>query len=298
MSPGNDSATPEGANSLLAVRKTLAQRFRAAGVSDPDREAALLIAAAAGLRAADWITDPDRPLGDAAPQVEAYAVRRERGEPLSRIVGRREFWSLAFRVTPDVLDPRADSETIVEAALSEFSSRRAEPLRILDLGIGSGAILAALLREFPNATGVGVDRSEAAAQIAQGNLCTLGLAGRAKIRVGDWGEQLDGPFDLIVSNPPYIPTPDIAGLDREVREHDPRLALDGGADGLDAHRALAPVIARLLEPFAGRFALEHGFGQGGEVRAILQAAGLRVLGARRDLGGIERVVLGGGARAI
>ena len=191
-----------------------------------------------------------------------------------------------------MLDPRADTETLVEAARTSMRVRRDETLRILDFGTGSGALLCALLGEFPRATGIGVDLSPAAAEIARANVAALGLGARATIRIGDWGQGLDGPFDLIVSNPPYIPAADIAGLDREVREHDPRLALDGGADGLDAYRALAPELTRLLEPKHGRFFLEFGLGQAEAVRAILERGGLFVDATLNDLGGHIRAISG------
>ena len=258
------------------------------------REASLLLRRAAGLTASALMTEPDAPLGACAERVEAFARRREAGEPLSRIEGRRAFWSQEFAITPDVLDPRADTETLVSAALEAFADRRLEALRVLDFGVGSGAILAALLGEWPNASGLGVDASAAAAAVARGNLDAMGLGERAQVRVGRWGEGIAGGFDVIVSNPPYIASGEIAGLDREVREHDPRMALDGGPDGLDAYRALGPEIARLLAP-AGRFFLEIGAGQGDEVAALLAGAGLAVTQRRRDLGGIERV-LGGSLR--
>ena len=248
--------------------------------------------AAAGVPRLALIAEPEAPLVDAAARIETLARRREAGEPLTRILGRREFWSLDFRVTSDVLDPRPGTETIVEAALAEFAGRKREALSVLDFGIGSGAILAALLTELPNATGLGIDRSQAAAQIARENLERLGLSARATVQVGDWGQNLKGPFDLIVSNPPYIPSSEIATLAREVRDHDPRLALDGGPDGLDAYRALAPEIARLLAPSGGRFVLEFGQGQGNAVRRVLAESGLRTISARADLAGIERVVVG------
>ncbi len=277
------------------ARQDLAQRFRAAALDEPQREAALLVAAACGARLVDLIAEPDATLDAAAATLETFAKRREGGEPLSRILGRREFWSLEFSISPDVLDPRPDTETIVEAALRALRERRGEPLRVLDLGVGSGALLCALLSELPAARGIGVDLSEAAARIARANVEALGLAARAEVRVGEWTAGLDGPFDLIVSNPPYIPTADLAGLAREVRDHDPRLALDGGADGLDAYRALAPPIARLLAP-TGWFFLEVGAGQADDVKAIAVDAGLADVTTCRDLGGIERVVAGRTAR--
>lgn len=275
----------------VEARRRLAARLAKAGVEDADREAMGLIAAACGLRPVDWILDPEAPLGPAAAIVEALARRREAGEPLTRILGRRAFWSLELAVTPDVLDPRADTETLIEAALAEFGARRGAALRIVDFGVGSGPLLAALLTEFPAAQGLGVDLSPQAAAVAAQNVDTLGLSARAAVRVGRWGEGLTGPYDLIVSNPPYIRSGDIAGLAREVREHDPKLALDGGPDGLQAYRELASEIMRLLAP-GGRFFVEIGQGQGDDVRALFAAAGLAPELSRADLAGIERVVGG------
>ena len=278
--------------SRTAALAALAEAF--AGVVDaPAREAALVLRAA-GLRPTDLIANPDAPLGAAAADVQRCAARRAAGEPLSRILGRREFWGLEFALSPETLDPRPDTETIVEAALAAFAARRDEALRIVDFGVGSGALLAALLSEFPAAHGVGVDLSPGAAAQARANLESLGLEARAEIRVGDWAEGLDGRFDLIVANPPYVRSGDIAGLAREVRDHDPRLALDGGADGLDAYRALTPQIARRLAP-AGRFLVEVGAGQADAVKALATAAGLADLATHRDLAGVERVVSGGRA---
>jgi release factor glutamine methyltransferase len=278
--------------SRAAALAALAEAF--IGVVDaPAREAALVLRAA-GLKPTDLLVEPDAPLGAAAADAQRYGARRAAGEPLSRIVGEREFWGLTFALAPEALDPRPETETIVEAALAAFASRRGEALRIVDFGVGSGALLAALLSEFSAARGVGVDLSAGAAAQARANLESLGLVARSEIRVGDWGDGLEGPFDLIVANPPYIPSGDIAGLAREVRDHDPRLALDGGADGLDAYRALAPEIARLLAP-TGRFFLEVGAGQAQAVAGLAAAAGLVDLATHRDLAGIERVVSGGRA---
>ena len=275
-----------------AARAALGVRFSALCCVDPQREAALLLASVCAIGMAELVASPDAPLGEASARLAAAAKRRFAGEPLSRILGRRQFWSLEFAISPDVLDPRADTETIVEAALAAFAERRAEPLRLLDLGVGSGALLCALLSELRAAHGIGVDVSERAAAVARANVEALGFGGRAKIRLGDWAAGLSGPFDLIVANPPYVRSGDIAFLEREARVHDPRLALDGGADGLDAYRALAPQIERLLAP-AGRFFVEVGFDQAADVVAIARAAGLGDLETRRDLAGIERVVSGG-----
>jgi release factor glutamine methyltransferase len=266
--------------------------LRECGIDDPSREAALALCAAARLEPTDLIAEPDAPLGAAAAAVQRYAARRSAGEPLSRIVGRREFWGLAFALSPETLDPRPETETIVEAALAAFAARRSEALQVVDFGVGSGALLAALLSEFPAAHGVGVDLSPGAAAQARVNLDSLDLSPRAEIRVANWADGLEGAFDLIVANPPYIASSEIAGLAREVRDHDPRLALDGGADGLDAYRALAPQIARLLAP-AGGFFVEVGFDQAADVIAIARAAGLVELATHRDLADVERVVSGG-----
>jgi release factor glutamine methyltransferase len=277
-----------------AARAALGARFSALGSDDPQREAALLVTSVCAIGMAALVASPDAPLGEASARLAAAAKRRFAGEPLSRILGRRHFWSLEFAISPDVLDPRSDTETIVEAALAAFAGRRAEPLRLLDLGVGAGALLCALLCELPAARGIGVDVSERAAAVARANVEALGLGGRAEIRVGDWAAGLSVPFDLIVANPPYVRSGDIAFLEREARVHDPRLALDGGADGLAAYRALAPQIARLLAP-AGRFFVEVGAGQAAEVISIARAAGLGDLATHRDLAGVERVVSGGRA---
>jgi release factor glutamine methyltransferase len=292
--PRSVRLTPLGALDAGTTRaealKTLARAMR--GVAkEPAREARLLLAAAGALRASDLVGAPEAPLGAAARRVSAFAARRAAGEPLSRILGRREFWSLSLAISPDALDPRPETETIVEAALATFAARRGEPIALLDLGVGSGALLCALLSEFPAARGIGVDVSEGAANVARANVEALGLTNRAEIRLGDWGAGLDGPFDLIAANPPYVRSGEIADLPREVRDHDPRLALDGGKDGLDAYRALLPQIARLLAP-EGRFFLEVGAGQAEAVMTIAAAAGLAELATFDDLAGVARVVGG------
>jgi release factor glutamine methyltransferase len=220
------------------------------------------------------------------------AGRRAAGEPVSRILARREFWGLPLMLSPEVLDPRPETETLVEAVLAEFGRERAAPLRLLDLGAGSGALLCALLTEFRAATGLAVDISAAAAAQARANLAACGLGARADVIGGSWGAALDGRFEIIVSNPPYIASAAIGGLAAEVRDHDPRLALDGGRDGLDAYRAIAPQVPRLLGP-DGRFFLEVGAGQAGGVLAILAAEGLAEPATYADLAGLTRVVAGG-----
>lgn len=208
---------------------------------------------------------------------------------MSRILGARGFWTLDLMVAPDVLDPRGDTETLVEATLA-LIAERAAPLAILDLGAGSGAILCALLSELPNARGVAVDLSEAACAATRANLARCGLSDRAGILRGRWGDALAASvFDIIVSNPPYVRAGDLATLDPEVRLHDPALALDGGADGLDCYRDIAADLRRLLAP-GGLVALEVGFDQAASVAALLRAQGLEIAGVARDAGGHERVV--------
>lgn len=260
-----------------------------AGVSTPRLDAAVLLADVWSCDRASLLARPYRRATEAEACRFMELVRRRAARvPLSHLLGRREFWSLPFGVSRDVLDPRPDSETVVEAALAAVD-RKAE-LRILDLGTGSGCLLLALLSELPLARGVGVDLSPAAIGLARANARVLGLAGRAQFVVGDWAEGLAAKFELIVTNPPYVAEAELAALDPEVRCHEPRLALDGGRDGLDAYRAIAREIPRLL-PGSGKLVVECGAGQAGAVEEILCRSGLRVIGRWRDLRGIDRCVV-------
>jgi len=273
----------------------LVETFEQAGLEEPKREARLALCEAGGLSPASLIADPNKTVGDlAASRLIDFAQRRAAGEPLSRIAGRREFWGLTLAISPDVLDPRPETETVVQAALDLIGARR-ERLRILDLGVGSGAILCALLCECPAAQGIGVDASPAAVAIARRNVEALGFAGRAAIRLGSWTEGLEGGFDLIVANPPYVRGADVDRLDRAVRDFDPHLALDGGADGLDAYRAIVPAAAQLLAP-GGWLVMEIGAGQAREVVALVDEARYAEAEVRCDLAGIERVVIAGSPR--
>jgi release factor glutamine methyltransferase len=265
------------------------RRLAGAGVERPRHEARLLVAHALGLTAEDALFRLDRPLvAGQAEAVEAAVERRLAGEPVAYVLGWREFWSIRFRVTGDTLIPRPDSETVVEAALA-WARTRPPGISILDLGTGSGCLLLALLSELPQARGVGVDAGEGAVRVARGNAEALGLAARARFLVGDWAGAIRGPFDVVVANPPYVAERDLDALAVEVSGHEPRLALAGGADGLDGARAVADAIGRLLGP-AGAAFLEVGMGQAPAAADILAARGLRPIGFRRDLAGIPRVV--------
>ncbi len=268
---------------------TLKEAFELRGIENPAREARLSLCVASGVSQVALIVEPREPLGSAAARVREVAGRRAAGEPLSRILGRREFWGLSLAISSQVLDPRPETETIVEAALSILSDRRDEPLRILDLGVGSGALLCALLTEFARARGVGVDISTDAIDVALGNLDACGLSERAEIRVGDWTDGLEGPFDLIVANPPYIPTSDLSRLPREVRDFDPWPALDGGTDGLAAYRRILPGSRSLLAS-GGWLLAEFGAEQAAMLRAMAEQSGFADPTIYKDLAGLDRVL--------
>lgn len=262
----------------------------AAGLDEPRRQARRLVAAALELSFAELFAHPETSLAGAQEgRVAAMLRRMVAHEPLSRIIGRREFWELEFLLSEDTLDPRPDSETLVEAVLSRLADRTL-PYRFLDLGTGTGCLLLALLSEFPRAIGVGIDIAAGAARAARHNARRLGFGERAQFAVGDWAAGIAGQFDAIVANPPYIPTPAIPTLMPEVRDYDPHRALDGGRDGLAAYRGIAADLARLLR-LGGLFAGEIGAGQADSVAAILQQNGLAIEGFAADLGGIIRCVV-------
>lgn len=266
-------------------------RLADAGNDQPRREARLLLAAALRMDAARLLTMDTEPVAeDAIADYRAKLDRRAGHEPVARILGRREFWSLEFHISPEVLDPRPDTETLVAAVLEELGRRRNGPLGILDLGTGSGCILLALLHELPAASGVGADISAAALAVAADNAVRLGLARRARFVRSDWFAGVDGMFDLIVSNPPYIPSREIGDLMPEVSLFDPPLALDGGGDGLDCYRGMAGSGGRFLRP-GGLFAVEVGAGQATDVKAIFTSAGFTERRVCHDLANIERVLI-------
>jgi release factor glutamine methyltransferase len=267
-----------------------ARELRGAGVDSARRDARLIMGAVLDQDVATIIGHPDRDLtaGQWARFRDLIARRRAR-RPLSQVLGRREFWGLEFRVNEHVLDPRPDSECLVEAVLERVRNRLA-PIRVLDLGTGSGCLLLSLLRELPAATGLGIDLSGKALDVARANAGALGLAGRTEFRLGSWFAGVDGSFDVVISNPPYIRTADIDGLMPEVARHEPRMALDGGSDGLECYRQLGGDLSDFLNP-AGLAALEIGAGQADEVAAILAAGGLAPAARRRDLQGHVRVLV-------
>ena len=276
-------------DTILTAIQTASARLADAGVEDPARDARLLVGHGLGLSRVQLLARERDPLPEGAlSKIDVLIDRRAAREPVSRIVGRRGFWTLDLALHPDTLDPRPDSETVIDAVL-DFLPDRSASLRVLDLGTGTGCLLLALLSELPNATGVGTDISSSCVFTANENARNNSLADRATFLEGDWTDALEGAFDVIVSNPPYIPSGEIDALMPEVARHDPRRALDGGADGLTFYRTLLADLKRLLAA-DGICAVEVGSGQAGDVVAIAQSQGLSVLDVRRDLSGIERVI--------
>jgi release factor glutamine methyltransferase len=261
-----------------------AARLAAAGIDNPRAEARLLLAHALGIGRDATLTAPP-PTPDQAARLGALVARRAAHEPLAYITGRREFWSMDFAVGPGVLVPRPDTETLIEEAIRLYPDRT-RPLAIADLGAGSAAILIAALKEFPNARGIGFESAPDAVLWACRNAQAL-MPGRAEIRQIDWNDA-EGPFDLVFSNPPYIPSADIATLAPDVRDHEPRVALDGGADGLDAYRTLGRLLPLMLRP-GGHAVLELGMGQAGAVEPLFP--GLAVVRIGLDLAGIPRALV-------
>lgn len=270
----------------------LAALLQSAGIEEPGLDARLLVGAALRLDLTGMMTQAARLFTpEEAARLEAYAQRRLAHEPIARILGAREFWGLPFRLSEATLVPRPDTETVVELALEILRERQVpHPPRIADIGTGSGAILLALLHEIPDAFGVGTDLSLTALVTARDNATALGLAGRAAFVACSYAAALSGPFDLIVSNPPYIPSAEIPKLSIEVRDHDPHLALDGGNDGYDAYRALIPQASERLAP-GGALIVEAGQGQARNIETLMTAAALSVdRPPKADLAGIPRAV--------
>lgn len=276
---------------LVKAWKAGGDRLKAIGIDQPAIDARLMLEVAAGVSRLEIVTDPYREI---TPEQEAlfdsYLERRSRREPVSLIIGRKGFWKIMLNVNSGVLTPRPETEVIVDEALKAFPEHMA--FTILDLGVGSGAILLSILAERPAARGLGVDISEDALAVARENAANLDLDGRTALLRGDWATGLgDAGFDLVVANPPYIPSAVIETLDPEVRDHDPRVALDGGEDGLDPYRVLAPEILRVLKP-GGMFAVEIGYDQSAAVEALFRGAGAAGVRTIKDLGLRDRVVAG------
>ncbi|MDK9720831.1 MAG: peptide chain release factor N(5)-glutamine methyltransferase [Rhodospirillales bacterium] len=267
-----------------------AQRLQRAGIDAALLEVRHLLAFALGRRMSEVAGSADI---DLTPAQEAsfdkLLDRRAAREPLQRLLGRWDFWSLELQMGEAGLIPRPDSETLIEAVLS-YRPDRSLPLRVLDLGTGTGCLLLSVLSEYPKALGLGIDIAPEAVALAAGNAARLGFEGRASFRQGDWALGVKERFDLVLSNPPYIPSSEIAGLEPEVACFEPLLALDGGADGLDAYRRIAGALPGLLAP-DGLAVLELGAGQAASVAGLLEKAGLRVRELRPDLSGIERAIL-------
>jgi release factor glutamine methyltransferase len=277
------------------ARRALSMHFRSGSIDSAELDARILAGAALGLDLTGLIAAASRLLTpDESIRLEDFARRRLNGEPVARILGQKEFWGLPLKLSAATLVPRPDTETAVELALEMLHAapQPGHPPRIADIGTGTGAILLALLSELPDAYGVGTDISEAALRIARINAADLHLADRTGFVVCDYAAALSDGFDLIVSNPPYIRSAEIAGLATEVRDHDPLAALDGGPDGLDAYRALIPQAARLLAP-RGALVVEAGLGQSADIQALMTAAGLTLeRPAKADLAGVLRAVAG------
>ena len=285
-------------NSHLARMTTLVKTWKAAqgrlkdaGIDSPAIDARLLLEAAADITRLDILNDPYRELtAEQADRYDGWIARRLAREPVARILGRKAFWKILLNLTPDVLIPRPDTETVVETALAAFPEGM--EFSVVDMGVGSGAILLSILAERPAARGLGTDISEDALAVARDNAANLGLSDRAAFLRTGWADGLaDASFDLVTSNPPYIRSEEIAELDPEVHLHDPHLALDGGTDGLDAYRALVPETLRVLKPL-GIFVVETGWDQAEQVKILFAEAGFENLAIIQDLGARDRVVTG------
>jgi release factor glutamine methyltransferase len=277
----------------IEALKHLGNVFRDIGIETAQRDARLLMLDAAGIVHTDLIRAPREALGpDGANKLAAHVEKRLMRVPVARILGEWEFWSLPFTLVAETLVPRPDSETVVAAALIALKERRhnSEGLRILDLGTGSGCLLVSLLHELPGATGVGVDIAPGAILTARHNAERNGVGTRAEFHQANWAEGITGPFDLIVSNPPYIADPIIDTLEPEVRVHDPRLALSGGRDGLDAYRAIADAVPALLAA-QGVVALEIGSDQSESVPKIFAHLGYTLEGPFADFGARPRAIV-------
>jgi release factor glutamine methyltransferase len=294
VKPGaGSSPLPKGEGSARdahTILRMIALQLEQAGIETPELDARLLMQHALDMSREMLVASPDRSVSDAElERLQMIVSRRAAREPLAQIIGVKGFWRDDFIVTRDVLTPRPDSETLIEALLQQRPDRL-QPYEILDFGAGSGCLLLSLLREYPNAKGTGIDQSEAALDIARQNAKRLGLQERTDFRRGNWGETLQTRYDMIISNPPYIAELDFSALAPEVREYEPKTALTGGTDGLAAYRDLLPHLARCLKP-SGISAVELGAGQACAVSEIAAETGLTVVATIPDLGGIDRALI-------
>ncbi len=276
---------------LGIIYQDIKNKFAESGIKPPDLEVKRLIQAVTGLESADFIAHPDKKLSEAdIERINIYLERRLAGEPLSRILGVKEFWGLEFHLNEHTLDPRSDTETLIEAVLKWVGERKEEPLKIIDLGTGTGCIPIALLSELPNATAVAVDISVDALKIASKNAEKHKMSRRIRFRESDWFDWLeDEDFDIITSNPPYIPESDIENLPIEVKNHDPIFALDGGNDGLNCYKIIFSQLKNKLNG-KNRAFLEIGFGQLSDIERLVDESGLLLCDSEADIAGIPRVV--------
>jgi release factor glutamine methyltransferase len=286
-----DDLTPALPLTLVKAWSAARKRFEQAGVDTPVIDARILLLAATGVPRATLIAEPHTPMTpDAVTLFETYVSRREAREPAAHIVGSKGFWTLDLKSDRRGLVPRPETEVIVDLVLKAFAVD--VPLHVLDLGVGSGTIIMALLAERSTWTGIGVDASEDALALAHENAALHGLSARLRLQAGDWHEGLEETFDIVVSNPPYIPSDVIDTLQDEVRHHDPRIALDGGKDGLDPYRILFAALPSLLKS-GGMFAFEFGIDQGSDLlKMAQQVGGLNNLRVIKDLSNIDRVIIG------
>lgn len=268
--------------------QNIKSQLASAGIETADLEARILLEDIAGIPRSEFIFQRDKELpDDISKQINSIIDRRVQGESLGRILGYRDFWNSRFFLSSDTLEPRPDTETLIEEVLHEHRS----PKSILDLGTGTGCILLSLLQEFPDALGMAVDKAQGACVTAAENAKRLGLENRTTILNGSWFDPIpkDSKFDLIVSNPPYIPSLEIRNLQSEVKNHDPILALDGGEDGLLPYKYLCSNLKRYLHPH-GVVVLEFGVGQAYDITRIVEEAGATLIRVTNDLGGVPRVI--------
>lgn len=276
--------------SVKDVLRHAVLELQRAHIETASMDARVLLQHVLGLTREELLLNTERKVnsGQLAQYDELVEMRKNR-QPVSQLIGTREFWGMCFKVTNHTLDPRPDSETLIEAILARIANREA-PLRILDLGTGTGCLLLTLLTEYPNAHGTGVDICGSALNVAQENATRLGLERRSRFLASSWGNSVEGSYDLIISNPPYIPSAAIANLAPEVSRWEPKLALDGGPDGMECYRSIVPQLKTLLNP-TGLAVFEIGMGQAKELETIVQASGLQVVGSKDDMAYITRCIL-------